>query len=161
MCQSNEKGSLSFSMWQRSQACLTVHARFRLSVLGYLYSTFSYERRASCCAPTCASGEMMWTPRVSLSSGLTRRPLGGPPTSRAPHLTRFHPRCFFLTTPSFHSPVVLASARTSSLLPRASSVGTAVREIGFYSRMYAGTPHSYKQGAGGWTSGPDAVAEYR
>lgn len=104
MCQSNEKGSLSFSMWQRSQACLTVHARSRLSVLGYLYSTFSYERRASCCSPTCASGAMVWTPRVPLSSGLTRRPLGGPPTSRAPHLTLFHPRCLFLTTPSFHSP---------------------------------------------------------
>lgn len=153
MCQSNEKGSLSFSMWQRSQAGLTVHARFRLSVLGYLYSPFSYERRASCCSPTCASGARF--PLKRSDPEAFRRPSHLPrPTSDTPPSQVLLPHHSFLLFSTFASRFDAASDRTSSLLPCASSVGTAVREIGFYSRMYTGIPHSYKHGAGRRTGGP-------
>lgn len=88
-----------------------------------------------------------------------RRPSHLPrPTSDTPPCQVLLPHHPFL---SLSARFAAASDRTSSLLPRASSAGTAARETGFYSRMYAGIPHSYKQGAGGWTSGPEAVAEYR
>lgn len=78
------KAVKGWGMWQ--QAYLSVHACF--SVRGQLFIFYLQlsERRASCCAPTCASGAMAWTPRVFLGSVLTRRPSGGPPTSWAPNL---------------------------------------------------------------------------
>lgn len=140
MCDVFVCGCLRLRTWQRFQAHLAGHvrvsARGQLFIFHLQLAPSASAPRASCCAPTCASGAMAaWTARARLPLKRSDpEALRQPSHLLSPTSDTSHPRCFFPTTPfppPPARPVVLRRCQTSSLLHCASGVGTAVRKIGF------------------------------